>query len=335
MKEKLCMDNKQFFDEYILVAPGSDYGRAMWSDIALLDNGKILGNALKPVNKFLSVLHHMHFSFVINRRIKLPFQHVWKHLYSVEGITFDEKKRYCIIYTDVSAARTDHKYLKNLSNQSNITMVLVMVNTMARRDFLLKERIPLFSMIFSFDEEDSREYGFIYHPTNYSMMEISHNKEIRADAFFVGVSKGRASTLASIYLKLIHAGAKAEFFIADVKKGETRYKGIHYNKWLTYQDVLQKISECNCVVEVMDGNQKGVTLRTMEAICYNKKLLTNNQLMKQSKYYKSGNIQVFSSLDNIDVEFIKDRGPVNYGYDGEFSPIHLLEHINQIIAEKE
>ena len=84
----------------------------------------------------------------------------------------------------------------------------------------------------------------------------------------------------------------------------------------------------------MDGKQEGVTLRTMEAICYNKKLLTNNQSMKESKFYKTGNIQVFKTIDEIDADFVMRKDKVDYNYEGEFSPIHLLEHINQVKSEK-
>lgn len=333
MKKKIHLCGKQFYDKYILVAPGSDYGRVMWNDIALLENGIVLDGALKSTSKILSFLHHIHFSFVINRRVQLPFQGIWKRWYSVEDISFDKDKKYCIIYTDVSAARTDIRYLKKLSERKNIALVLVLVNTMARRDVLLKKRLTYFSKVFSFDKQDSDKYGFIYHATNYSRLSLDNIGIIKSDAFYVGVSKGRADMLASIYMKLKKEGAKADFYIAGIKKNEKKQQEICYNKWLSYQSVLQHIQESNCIVEVMDGSQKGVTLRTMEAICYNKKLLTNNQLMKQSKYYKTGNIQVFLNPDDINVEFVKNRNLVDYGYDGEFSPVHLLERINQMEAE--
>lgn len=41
MKEEL-LKNKELFDQYILVAPGSDYGNIMWQDIGLLDKAIML-----------------------------------------------------------------------------------------------------------------------------------------------------------------------------------------------------------------------------------------------------------------------------------------------------
>lgn len=328
----MCPDiqiiGEQFFDEYILVAPGSDYGRAMWSDIEKLPNGIILESALKHCSRIIEIAHHVHFSFAINRKVQLPFQNIWKNLYSLQTVDFDANKKYCVIYTDVSAARTDRKYLAELQQKDNIMMVLVMVNTMARRYLLIEKRREYFEQIYSFDRKDCEKYGFIYHPTNYSMVDLSEDS-VDQDAFYVGVSKGRADTIGKVFKRLKNGGAKALFYISGLEFGEKKLEGIHYNQWLDYGQILKYIQHSNCVVEIMDGKQEGVTLRTMEAICYNKKLLTNNQSMKDSKYYQTGNIQVFSNTEEIDVDFVINKEKVNYHYAGEFSPVHLLEHINR------
>lgn len=325
---------EQFFDEYILVAPGSDYGRAMWSDIEKLPNGTILESALKSSPRIIEIMHHIHFSFAINRKVQLPFQNIWKPLYLLETVRFDVDKKYCVIYTDVSAARTDRKYLAELQKRDNITMVLVMVNTMARRDSLIEKRREYFDQVYSFDKKDCEKYGFIYHPTNYSMADLGEDS-INQDAFYVGVSKGRADTIGKVFKRLQSEGANALFYISGLESGEKKLEGIRYNEWLNYGQILKYIQHSNCIVEIMDGKQEGVTLRTMEAICYNKRLLTNNQSMKESRYYNTGNIQVFRSPDEIDVNFVMSRDKVDYKYDGEFSPVHLLEHINQTELEKQ
>lgn len=333
MAREFQISGEQYFDEYILVAPGSDYGRAMWSDIEKISNATILEKALKPCGKFLEVAHHIHFSFALNKIIQLPFQNIWEKFYSLESVVLKEDKKYCVIYTDVSAARTDLKYLAGLRAQTNITLVLVMVNTMARRGSLIEKRKGYFDVVFSFDRNDCDKYGFIYHPTNYSMVDME-DETVTVDAFYVGVSKGRTATITAVYEKIASQGGKAEFFISGLESGEEKREGIHYDQWLSYRQVLAYIRTSNCIVEIMDGKQEGVTLRTMEAICYNRKLLTNNPAMRESRYYKTGNIQVFENPDEIDIDFLKKQEKVDYGYEGEFSPIHLIEHINQLELEK-
>ena len=136
MDDSLQITGEQFFDEYILIAPGSDYGRAMWSDIEKLEHGTILESAMTSTSRVLSLLHHIHFSIAINRKMHLPFQSIWRRLYSLESVQLDPDKRYCVIYTDVSAVRTDCMYLAEKKKEKNIMMVLIMVNTMARRGSL-------------------------------------------------------------------------------------------------------------------------------------------------------------------------------------------------------
>ena len=75
MKEEL-LKNKELFDQYILVAPGSDYGNIMWQDIGLLDKAIMLENPLKSNNKLIRLIHHVHFSSItvsINMEKKIFF----------------------------------------------------------------------------------------------------------------------------------------------------------------------------------------------------------------------------------------------------------------------
>ena len=204
-------------------------------------------------------------------------------------------------------------------------MVLILVNTMMRRGNVIKRRLKYFKYVFSFDQKDCETYGFIYHSTNYSMVPLDARESTETDAFFVGVSKGRAESLGTIYTRIKDAGGTPEFFISGMKNNEIRVEGIHYNQWLDYGQVLDHIRKTNCLIEVMDGDQNGVTLRTMEAVCYNKRLLTNNRSVMQSPFYESGFIKVFDSIDSIDISFVCDRSPVDYHYQGEFSPVHLIE----------
>ena len=60
----------------------------------------------------------------------------------------------------------------------------------------------------------------------------------------------------------------------------------------------------DCIVEVVKEGQTGVSLRTCEAIAFNKKLLTNNVQIKEMPFYDSRFISVFTDSDEIDTEFV-------------------------------
>lgn len=328
------ISGKQKCDEYILIAPGSDYGRAMWSDIGELENGSVLEKAIASENRLVNLLHHIHFSFALNSRMQLPFQNVWENAYALSKIHLQPSKKYCIIYTDVSAGRTDVKFLKKLHERKNVTLVLALVNTMDRKRKIMEARLPYFHQIYSFDKRDAQQYGFMYHPTFYSRADRKDMK-IKQDAFFVGVARDRLDILHKLYEKMRDCGIEAQFYISKVKRPDRKYPDIHYNRWLSYADVLTQVMESNCIVEVMGGSQKGVTMRTMEAICYNKRLLTNNQAVRDLPFYDERFISIFSDVDDIDWSFVRERSPVEYVYRDEFSPIRLIDQINETAREEQ
>jgi hypothetical protein len=328
MKEEL-LTHKQKYDEYYLVAPGSDYGRILFKDISLLDNGFVLDSPIKTNSRILRVLHHIHFSFAINKFINLPLKTIWGKCYSLSKIAMNDSKKYCIIFTDISACRTDFQYLLKLSKKENITLILINVNIYEKKEKLLNIRLKVFKYIFTFDKNDSKKYGFIYHATNYSKTAVPV-KDIEYDVFFVGNSGKRLSIIEAVYNRIYELGGTAEFYVFGVKKKERKIKGIHYNQWLSYDEILSDIQKANCIVEILNEGQVGCTMRTMEALCYGKKLITNNVSIVNEAYYSPDSIFVFSDVSEIGIDVIKKTLDTINNYSDLFSPIHFIDHINSI-----
>lgn len=80
----------------------------------------------------------------------------------------------------------------------------------------------------------------------------------------------------------------------------------------------------NVIIEILQKGQNGSSLRYFEAVCYNRKLLTNNPNIEKLPFYNPEYMKVFSSSDDIDVEWVKKKGEIDYGYDRSFSPYYLL-----------
>lgn len=333
MKEELITHDGGF-DHYYFVEPGSDYGEIMWRDIGLLDKATLLPTPIRSNNPLLQFLHHAHFSFAINKKVDLPFQTIWAKQYALSHINFDGQKKYCVIYTDISACRTDIHYLEKLSQKKNIIMVMVMANVVDSKEKLLKQRFKYFKYLFSWDRADVEKYGMVYHSTYYSRIKMPPKGSTESDCFFIGSSKGRLEVLQEIHKRVTAAGGKAEFYITNVDKKDQTEPGIHYNQRLPYSVVLANDMASNCIVEVIAGNQVGQTLRAEEAIIGNKKLLTNNVHMKENPYYKSGFIRVFTDICDEDIDFIMRKEEVEYNYQDDYSPILLIDHINALEEEK-
>lgn len=93
--------------------------------------------------------------------------------------------------------------------------------------------------------------------------------------------------------------------------------------------VILKMKENFGILEVVQKGQKAQTARYYEAVCANKKLLTNNHYIKELPFYDERYMKVFDDFSNIDIEWIKRREKIAYGYNGEFSPVKILDVIGK------
>ena len=70
-----------------------------------------------------------------------------------------------------------------------------------------------------------------------------------------------------------------------------------------------------------------MTLRYYEAITYNKKLITNNEMVKKLPFYNPYYMFVFCDPEDIDLAWVKRSVKVDYHYNNEFSPKELVKDI--------
>ena len=85
-----------------------------------------------------------------------------------------------------------------------------------------------------------------------------------------------------------------------------------------------------CLLEVQQAGAVGYTSRFLEAVMYNRKLITNNITIAESKFFDEKGINIFANVNDISVNFVKSK-PYNFNYQGEFSPIHLIEKIDSLL----
>ncbi len=323
------------FDEYLFISPGSDYNKTGLIELRSVPCCTFYDYVIDDkCSGLIKKLHHIHYSFVLNKYFDLPFQRLWRKKYVLNPVQLDNKKKYCVVFTDISACRVDTSYLKELNSWPNITMVLMHANLVSTKERMLKARYNCFSEILSFDKGDCDKYGFHHYTTYYSKLPLEIPKQLESDAFFVGVSKGeRHEKLVKLYRRLKETNALPDFYIANHGNRKDREKGIHYNEWLNYNDVLQKVLKTNCLIEIVGKGHQGFTLRTVEALCYNKRLVTDNPVVKDLKYYKTGFIMYTPNVEDADISFITSKEPVEYHYENEYSPIHILDDIDALFAK--
>ena len=241
----------------------------------------------------------------------------------------------CVLVIDTSLAEMDLDFL-NMLKKRDIKIFLFLINATNAESPLLNAALNKinsfdFDKIFSFDPADCSTLGFEFLGFNYySKHELPKSNDY-TDAYFIGTIKGgRGQLVYDVFNCLRNKRLDLRF---DVRSKNVEYiaDGMNHitGKWIPYSNVLQAISNTNCIIEIMQNNQSGATLRYFEAVVYNKKLLSNNPNIVNFPYYNEANMMIFSSPDDIDVEWVKCKQNIDYGYRNDFSPVNLVKKIQE------
>ena len=194
--------------------------------------------------------------------------------------------------------------------------------------FLNGMNFDLFDKILSFDRADCSKYGFTFMPQGQVFskpknMQVSKAK--KTDIFFAGMGVGRVEILNETALRLEGEVEYKMHVVGVPEDKQERQTHIAYNQPISYEEEMQYTYNTNTVLDVVKEGQSGITLRICEALLFNKKILTNNESVKYMPFYNPIYIWIYKDASEIDVSFIKDNRPVDYGIPEDyFSPKHII-----------
>jgi len=186
-----------------------------------------------------------------------------------------------------------------------------------------EELVTLFDKVYSFDPVDCRNKGFKLRPLFYvrNFSTASH-KDKDIDVSFLGVKHSdRMERLAEIKTmcerqKLTY-DIKLVTGIIDYVKSIIHYKkdkwSVLYPKSVSYKDYLNTLERSRCVIDIQHPSQKGLTMRTIEALAMGCKLITTND-----------GVQDFKDIPE-DMYMI---------WDGEIDPISFVKFVKKEINSK-
>ena len=303
----------------------------IWSDIEDEAEIRLNSNVLK--NKFAKTLYKIHFSNVLNRKIWLPFKGVWNKFSSINEEELCDGMNYMIFQSNVKFSPS---YLKRIKARYNVEVILYFPDTISKLGIANTveefERYKLKYQIdgcYSFDLDDCQKYGIEFFDV-YSVKRFKDNS-ISSDIVYVGAYREEQRLLELLRIcENTDEFFECDFNMVGVERKKQRYPmKITYNKYLKYQDVLSKINSSKCILELVNTGQSGNTLRFKEAIGYRKKLLTNNMKVLENKCYNPAFMQVFSSVESIDWEWLKKEECIEYPNMSEFSPCKLIDIIRK------
>lgn len=142
----------------------------------------------------------------------------------------------------------------------------------------------------TFDKGDAIKYNISFVDTYYFKTKIKSNNKLLSDVFYVGIIRpDRERILNKISKELSNTNFKLDFNI--VKYND-------FQKRLTYNDVVQRCLNTRVIIDLNRESQMGLTLRPLEALFFEKKLITNNKNIVDFAFYNKNNIFIID-VDDI------------------------------------
>lgn len=167
--------------------------------------------------------------------------------------------------------------------------------------------------LYSWDIEDCRKYKLVYTRSWYDKKMLPTKPFcIDYDLCFIGLDKGRYKMLKSLNDYSQKHGLR---FYSHICANYNFLKWVrpYYDSPITYEEYLNITTHSNCIVDFVQEGQSGTTMRTMEAIFWGKKLISNNQFLRQMDFYIPDNIFIVEngSFEGLTDFLEKDVVPIS------------------------
>jgi hypothetical protein len=315
---------------FVFLAPDKDYVRIMLNDLNGHDHVTILTPGQfsqtgpvkrKLITRLLARFHDSPPSF-LNR--------FWFH-----DVIKNKEFGTDIVYVLFRTTRFSHNrsFLQWLrSTGQNVHLVMLYLDVIVEQKYRRIEKA--FDLCYTFDEDDAARYQIPHIPGLYSSLDLKP-QPLLYDLFFVGESKDRYPLLNEIYQKLNRNQARCKFHVFETTQRTKDAQDLQTTtEFIPYQSVLDLMLQSNAILDLVQPNQRGMTLRFFEALALNKKLVTNNRQIAGNKYYDPESMQIIQSSDDLDLDFIRDQRPIDYHYAGDYSPLNLMNQISADLAAR-
>ncbi len=294
-------------------------------------------------NPIFRAIRKIHCSGRVSSVVKLPFRDKWHS--TLDDYPWESDVEYHIVFLGCPFIKRSISYWLKYKKEHNVKFSMYELN--ANDSFAAKavnqlEAINEFDRKIGFEHiltaqlKEADKYGYIHCYHCCSMIDGNSSDVIENDMYLINNAKGRLKKFLDVYECARNNGVNSFFRIAGVKKKDQLYSDeIIYNKLISYKEVVKEIKKSNCLFEVLGGAQTGASMHYFEAVIYNKKLLTDNKNAAFLPYYNPKFVHFYDNPKDINWDWVKERVPVDYHYDGGFSPTHLIDKIIELEEDKD
>lgn len=294
----------------IILGNGCDWCDKSLVKLKQYEGVKFINSYLPTDSSLAKTFGKVQFAFSTNRKIKIPLKKLWyKSFLKKMGIYQNYKDEICILIYDHNVLGNEFDFFQYIrKNYPNIKIAYIFTNIVKYSGAMENDYVHMlnnaYDVVFAFDLEDAKKYGFNYSPLIYDPDEECFQNKERNSVFYVGQAKDRLEKILEVYERLKVLGVDSDFHISKVKESDIKYPGeIEYNKFLTYENCVERIKASSVLLDVIQGDSVGLTIKVCEAVAYNKKLITSNVHVKNCPFYDPNMIHVLDDEEDLEVSF--------------------------------
>lgn len=279
------------------------------------------------------------YKFHVSEHFRLPFKSIWNK--RIFRNCFGNDKPICFLFSSDLITLKRLKFFEFLKSEYKDCKLVYYCRDLfdlyfkRYKDFDLDYIKKTFDVILNYDLSQVLKYDLTFYPDFESMIDLSKYKgDDVKDVVFVGAAKGRLDMVLNCYNYLTNNNISCDFYIVGAPKDvKSKYPGIVFSdKWLSYDQVLTKIANARCILEIIQENSVGYSARAMKAFGYNKQLITTSSTVKFTRFFDNYNVQCISDPRDINIEALNEKKTVDYHYKDEFSPIKMIEFLDALFV---
>ncbi len=146
--------------------------------------------------------------------------------------------------------------------------------------------------VYTYDQAQSQRYNIKYRHLPYSDRMHLEKAEPLYDSLFIGMEKGRLEKIREAADLMEAYGLKPKVMLCD--SSDPHYRMRHY---IRYTEYLQYLARSKTILEINAEGQTSCTLRFLESLFFQKKLVTDNVHIVEDPYYDPANVFVLGEND--------------------------------------
>ena len=180
----------------------------------------------------------------------------------------------------------------------------------------------------TFDSSDAVKYNMYYYPQFYRSYpeQTELTEKYDYDFYFCGRDKGR-KTLIDFFQKRLSKFGKCKFIIIPESNPD----------FMGYYDYIDEVKKAKVLCEIGQKGQTGLTIRALEALFFNKKMITTNEYVKQMDFYNPANILVLNQdTTDSEIEMFLNVRLKNYdsGILAKYDVMSMLASLSEVSYKK-